>query len=100
MLPSAVDVALQIGQTFKTLDGVKQAFKLLDKDEDGSITKQEMASSGRQFNTAQIEAIFAQGDVNDDGAFDLDVFIAVKYLCALSFCCLQNDWQTRKHCRS
>ena len=42
-----------------------------------------MASSGRQFNTAQIEAIFALGDVNDDGAFDLDEFIAVMYLSAL-----------------
>merc|ERR1719376_1564050 len=32
MFPSAVDVALQVSQTFKTLDDVKQAFKLLDKD--------------------------------------------------------------------
>jgi Ca2+-binding EF-hand superfamily protein len=84
MFPSAVDVALQVSQTFKTLDDVKQAFKLLDKDGDGSITKQEMASSGQRFNQAQIEAIFALGDINDDGALDLDEFIAVMCPSALS----------------
>merc|ERR1719431_214600 len=84
MFPSAVDVALQVSQTFKTLDDVKQAFKLLDKDGDGSITKQEMAQSGQKFNSAQIEAIFALGDINDDGALDLDEFIAVMCPSALS----------------
>merc|ERR1719431_974439 len=84
MFPSAVDVALQVSQTFKTLDDVKQAFKLLDKDGDGSITKQEMASSGQKFNSAQIEAIFALGDINDDGALDLDEFIAVMCPSALT----------------
>merc|ERR1719309_172658 len=84
MFPSAVDVALQVSQTFKTLDDVKQAFKLLDKDGDGSITKQEMAKSGQKFNSAQIEAIFALGDINDDGALDLDEFIAVMCPSALS----------------
>eukprot|EP00092_Neocalanus_flemingeri_P000651 GFUD01000693.1.p1 GENE.GFUD01000693.1~~GFUD01000693.1.p1 ORF type:complete len:3364 (-),score=1087.83 GFUD01000693.1:1093-10800(-) len=84
MFPSAVEVALQVSQTFKTLDDVKQAFKLLDKDGDGSITKQEMASSGHKFNSTQVEAIFALGDVNDDGALDLDEFIAVMCPSALT----------------
>merc|ERR1719357_2141894 len=84
MFPSAVDVALQVSQTFKNLDDVKQAFKLLDKDGDGSISKQEMASSGQKFNSAQVEAIFALGDVNDDGALDLDEFIAVMCPSALT----------------
>merc|ERR1719334_2808125 len=84
MFPSAVDVALQVSQTFKTLDDVKQAFKLLDKDGDGSISRQEMASSGPKFNSAQVEAIFALGDVNDDGALDLDEFISVMCPSALT----------------
>jgi len=84
MFPSAVEVALQVSQTFKTLDDVKQAFKLLDKDGDGSISKQEMASSGHKFNSAQIESIFALGDVNDDGALDLDEFISVMCPSALT----------------
>ena len=72
MLPSAGEVARQVSSTLKTLDDVKSAFKLLDKDGDGSIDRKEMASSGHRFNNAQVEAIFALGDINDDGAIDLD----------------------------
>jgi len=84
MYPSAVEVALQVSQTFKSIDDVKVAFAQLDKDGDGSISKQEMASSTFRFNGAQIDAIFALGDVNDDGAIDLDEFIAVMCPSALS----------------
>merc|ERR1719431_2535450 len=84
MFPSAVEVALQVSSTFKTIDDVKAAFKLLDKDGDGSIDKQEMASSGHKFNKAQVEAIFALGDINDDGALDLDEFISVMCPSALT----------------
>merc|ERR1719336_898739 len=58
MFPSAVEVAMQVSSTFKTIDDVKQAFKLMDKDGDGSISRQEMASSGHKFNNAQVEARF------------------------------------------
>merc|ERR1719309_307490 len=84
IFPSAVDVALQVSSTFETIDDVKAAFKLLDKDGDGSIDRKEMASSGHKFNAAQVEAIFALGDLNDDGAIDLDEFIAVMCPSALT----------------
>merc|ERR1719431_1834171 len=84
MFPSAVEVALQVSSTFKTIDDVKAAFKLLDKDGDGKIDKQEMASSGHKFNAAQVEAIFALGDIDDDGHIDLDEFIAVMCPSALT----------------
>merc|ERR1719336_2649177 len=84
MFPSAVDVAMQVSATFKTMDDIKQAFKLMDKDGDGHITKQEMASSGHRFNNAQVDAVFALGDVNDDGVLDLDEFIAVMCPSALT----------------
>jgi len=84
MFPSAVDVAMQVSATFKTMDDIKQAFKLMDKDGDGQITKQEMASSGHRFNNAQVDAVFALGDVNDDGVLDLDEFIAVMCPSALT----------------
>lgn len=50
---------------------------MLDKDGDGSIDRDEMGSSGHKFSQEQIEAIFALGDVNDDGAIDIDEYIAV-----------------------
>merc|ERR1719295_969653 len=84
MFPSAVEVAMQVSATFKTMEDVKQAFKLMDKDGDGNISKQEMTSSGHRFNSAQVEAVFALGDVNDDGVLDLDEFIAVMCPSALT----------------
>ena len=84
MFPSAVEVAMQVSATFKTMDDIKQGFKLMDKDGDGQITKQEMASSGHRFNNAQVDAVFALGDVNDDGVLDLDEFIAVMCPSALT----------------
>ena len=61
MLPSAGEVARQVSSTLKTLDDVKYAFKLLDKDGDGSIDRKEMASSGHRFNNAQGEAPYSSG---------------------------------------
>ena len=77
MYPPATEVISKLSTSFRNIDDVKAAFKLLDIDGDGSITKQEMASSGHKFSQEQIEAIFALGDVNDDGALDLDEFIGV-----------------------
>ena len=84
MFPSAVEVALQVSSNFKTIEDVKAAFKLLDRDGDGQIDKKEMSSSGHRFNTAQVEAIFALGDINDDGVLDLDEFISVMCPSALT----------------
>jgi Ca2+-binding EF-hand superfamily protein len=77
MYPAATEIILQLSSGFKNIDDVKQAFKLLDNDGDGSISREEMAAQGHKFNRDQIESIFALGDVNDDGAIDLDEFIAV-----------------------
>merc|ERR1719474_2401798 len=84
LFPSAVEVAMQVSATFKTMDDIKRGFKLMDKDGDGTITKQEMTSSGHRFNSAQVEAVFALGDVNDDGVLDLDEFISVMCPSALT----------------
>jgi len=84
LYPSAVEVAMEVSSKFRTLDDVKAAFKLLDKDGDGSISRQEMASSGHRFNASQVEAIFALGDINDDGAIDLDEFVSVMCPSALT----------------
>ena len=77
MYPSATEVISKLSSSFKNIDDVKSAFKMLDADGDGSITRQEMGASGHKFSQEQIESIFALGDVNDDGAIDLDEFIGV-----------------------
>merc|ERR1719474_1558216 len=77
MFPPATEVISKLSANFRNIDDVKAAFKLLDIDGDGSITRQEMSSSAHKFSAEQIEAMFALGDVNDDGAIDLDEFIGV-----------------------
>ena len=77
MYPTATEVVMKLSSTFHNIDDVKSAFKLLDVDGDGSISRQEMAASGHKFNKEQIEAIFGLGDINDDGALDLNEFIGV-----------------------
>merc|ERR1719500_461959 len=65
MYPSATEVISKLSSSFKNIDDVKSAFKMLDADGDGSITRQEMGASGHKFSQEQIESIFALGDVND-----------------------------------
>ena len=77
MFPSAVEVVSQISKTFKNVDDVKAAFKLFDKDGDGVVTKAEMKASGHRLNDSQVEAIFALGDINDDGVLDVTEFVSV-----------------------
>merc|ERR1719489_619680 len=60
---------------FKTLEEVKSAFKKLDTNNDGQISKSEMASAG--LNDQEVNAIFSLGDSNNDGEIDLQEFITV-----------------------
>ena len=61
-------VISKLSSSFRSIEDVKAAFKLLDVDGDGSITRQEMTSSGHKFSGEQVDALFALGDINDDGA--------------------------------
>ena len=61
-------VMSKLSASFKNIEDIKAAFKLLDVDGDGAISRQEMSSSGHKFSPEQVDAIFALGDVNDDGA--------------------------------
>ena len=58
---------------------MKELFKKIDFDNDGSITKEEMMDSCIRFTKQEVDAIFALGDINDDGALDLEEFIGVMY---------------------
>ena len=57
----------KLSSSFRSIEDVKAAFKLLDVDGDGAITRQEMSSSGHKFSGEQVDALFALGDINDDG---------------------------------
>ena len=73
MCPSASTVVARIAKDFKSLEDVKNAFKKMDRNGDGMISKGELAACG--FNDQQVNAMFALGDTNGDGEIDLQEFI-------------------------
>merc|ERR550532_1333586 len=75
MCPSASTVVARMSKGFKTLDEVKSAFRKLDANNDGQISKSEMSSAG--LNDQEVNAIFSLGDSNNDGEIDLQEFIMV-----------------------
>ena len=52
-------------------------FKILDKNGDGLISMEEMLNCGQKLNSKDIDAIFAVGDVNNDGEIDMSEFVGV-----------------------
>merc|ERR550532_1044860 len=59
------------------MNEAQQLFRILDINGDGLISQEEMRNCGNRFNTVEIDAIFALGDVNNDGEIDLNEFVAV-----------------------
>lgn len=79
MYPAAGEAIAKLSKNFTNIEEVKHMFKKLDKDNDGSITREEMSEASIRFTTQEIESIFALGDINEDGAIDLEEFIGVMY---------------------
>merc|ERR1712079_441444 len=80
MCPSATAVVFKLGQAFKGKEGAAAAFKQIDINGDGMISKQEMSSAmigGNKLSKSEVDAIFKLGDVNGDGEIDLEEFLAV-----------------------
>merc|ERR1712128_177656 len=57
--------------TFTAIEDVVSAFRVIDSNNDGSLSKQELASGmnsfGKMFTTEEIDSVFALADVNTDG---------------------------------
>merc|ERR1719481_2335601 len=85
MSPSSSSIVQKLRKSFKNLNDVKAAFKKIDTNKDGLLSKQEvLQSSGNMFDKEEVDSIFALGDVNDDGVLDLDEFISVMCPSALT----------------
>jgi len=59
------------------VDDAKFLFKQLDKDCDGLLSQEELRKSGTKFSNKEIEALFAVGDINNDGEIDINEFLNV-----------------------
>jgi Ca2+-binding EF-hand superfamily protein len=81
LCPSAAAVVFKVSSMFKDKSGAAAAFKKIDFNGDGVISKDEMASAVLPGNTrlsaVEVDAIFNLGDINKDGEIDLEEFLAV-----------------------
>jgi len=79
MYPAAGEALAKLSRNYPNIDEVKELFRRLDYDNDGSITKSELSESSMKLTPPEVDAIMALGDINDDGAIDLEEFIGVLY---------------------
>ena len=74
---------LGTGVSFGRVEDVKAAFFRFDKDNDGSIDRNELkamiAATGKNASDSEIDAMFKKGDIDGDGRIDLVEFIKLMF---------------------
>merc|ERR1711971_644576 len=78
MYPDASTTAGRLRSRFSDMNMVKKAFSVIDKNQDGKVSKEEMSALD-MFNKQEVDALFVLGDSNNDGEIDLEEFIGVLY---------------------
>merc|ERR1712198_304550 len=85
--------------TFACIEDVISAFRVIDSNNDGALSKKELAdgmnSFGKEFVASEIESVFSLADVNSDGEICYDEFVAMMFPAAASALA-----KFRKHHRS
>merc|ERR1712013_677303 len=71
----------KVSKLFNSKEKAAEAFKKIDLNGDGQISKDEMRAAslhnGTKLNAIEVDSIFSLGDANGDGEIDLDEFLAV-----------------------
>merc|ERR1712209_243940 len=76
MSPAATATISKLQKSFKNLNEVKSAFRKFDVDGDGQITRNEM-KNGMRCSDAELDIIYALGDLDGDGEISVGEFIRV-----------------------
>merc|ERR1719268_427943 len=83
MSPSTATALARFRNTFTAIEDVVSAFRVIDSNNDGSLSKQEltagMNSFGKMFTTEEIDSVFALADVNTDGEICYDEFVSMMF---------------------
>ena len=66
MYPDASTTAGRLRSRFSDMNRVKKAFAVIDKNQDGKVSKEEMGALD-MFNKQEVDALFVLGDSNNDG---------------------------------
>merc|ERR1719422_1362114 len=76
MVPNSVATIKKLSANFKSVTDIKAAFKRFDADGDGQITRNEM-KNGMRCSDAELDIIYALGDLDGDGEISVGEFIRV-----------------------
>merc|ERR1711874_833817 len=76
MVPNSVTTIKKLSANFKSVTDIKAAFKRFDADGDGQITRNEM-KNGMRCSDAELDIIYALGDLDGDGEISVGEFIRV-----------------------
>merc|ERR1712241_235022 len=88
MSPSTATALARFRNTFMTIEDVVSAFRIIDSNNDGSLSKAELESGmnsfGKKFTGKEIESVFALADVNSDGEINYAEFVSMMFPAASS----------------
>merc|ERR1712165_468646 len=88
MSPSTATALARFRNTFMTIEDVVSAFRIIDSNNDGSLSKAELESGmnsfGKKFTAKEIESVFALADVNSDGEINYGEFVSLMFPAASS----------------
>merc|ERR1711962_1039139 len=83
MCPAAESGLSKFRNSFRNIQEVVAAFKRFDGNCDGALSQQElvngMRASGMNFSAAEVKAIFALSDVNQDGEINFTEFVSALF---------------------
>merc|ERR1719259_1040093 len=83
MFPSAASALARFRNSFSCIEDVISAFRSMDMNSDGALTKQEllqgMNSFGKQFTDDEVSSVFAMADVNSDGEINYSEFVSMMF---------------------
>jgi len=83
MCPNAANALSRFRNAFSCIEDVISAFRFMDLNNDGALTKDEllegMNSFGKQFTKEEVTAVFSLADVNCDGEINYSEFVCMMF---------------------
>merc|ERR1719245_2843797 len=88
MSPLTATALARFRNTFTAIEDVVSAFRIIDSNNDGALSKKEleagMNSFGKKFSQVEIDSVFSLADVNSDGEINYSEFVSVMFPAAAS----------------
>merc|ERR1719463_705172 len=88
MSPLTATALARFRNTFTVIEDVVSAFRIIDSNNDGALSKSELESGmnsfGKKFTAKEVESVFALADVNSDGEINYSEFVSLMFPAASS----------------